>query len=548
MSEQPILNDWRVPVSGGGELHIEARLGEVITVVGSNGSGKSALASWMAAQAAGGAELRRVLAQRKLWFEHAGPAISPADRQSYVSALASWDREASSRYIDRADGQRTSISLFDLLGKINHQSRRATELFYNGVTREVVEATIGERLLPALNLVLERAGLHVELGLTEQETFTANHRKLGVTYPISQMSDGERGALLLAADVLTAPGGAIVMIDEPERHLHRSISAGLVEAILEAREDCAFVVLTHDLDLAAKLGPRPGRTFSVLGVDWTESSVAQWRIHEVETGGDLSEAARQAILGGREQVLFIEGDKASIDLDLYSRLFPGWSLMPAGGCDLVIRSVTGLLGSTKHHWVKAAGVVDGDGRSEDERRSLESRGIHALPVSEVENLYYLADVLAAVAAKQAATLGKDQAELVEAARSTALGEIGRVGTLERLAKKLAKDALARKLVAHMPGEVGNEDVTITITSPLPSITRKLQAFHLAADYDGFVREIPLRDTAVPIQIAKQLGFRDAKDYQRAALVCITETAGLAAQLRKMIGVPEIASAAEGTAA
>ena len=45
----------------------------------------------------------------------------------------------------------------------------------------------------------------------------------GASYSIAQQSDGERSALLLAVEVLTADKGALILIDEPERHLHRSI-------------------------------------------------------------------------------------------------------------------------------------------------------------------------------------------------------------------------------------------------------------------------------------------------------------------------------------
>ncbi|WP_442947933.1 AAA family ATPase [Nostoc sp.] len=44
----------------------------------------------------------------------------------------------------------------------------------------------------------------------------------GTPYSIAELSDGERNALLIAANVLTVKNGTLVLIDEPERHLHRS--------------------------------------------------------------------------------------------------------------------------------------------------------------------------------------------------------------------------------------------------------------------------------------------------------------------------------------
>lgn len=530
------LARWEIPVISGECLSVEARSGEVLTILGANGSGKSALAAWMSTHAPS-ASLKRVLAQRKLWFQHAGPAISSADRDSYVSSMTSWDRTENSRYIDHADAQRSSIALFDLLGRINHESRRVAALYDSGESRESVDAAVGDRLLDTLNTVLRRAGLHVEVDVTEADNFVAQHRILGTTYPIYLMSDGERSALLLATDVLTAQPSTIIVIDEPERHLHRSISAGLIEAIIAARPDCAFVVLTHDLDLASSLSTKKGETFSVLGVKWEGESAVQWDIHKIPEAGGLSETARRAILGGRRQVLFIEGDSASLDLALYRVLFPDWFLVPSGGCDMVIRSVTGLRESQDHHWVNAVGLVDGDGRTADERESLVTRGVHVLPVSEIENLYFESQVLREVATKQAMTLGRDRDELLADAEQKALNTLGSPGTLERLAAKLAKDALARKLVAHMPETVGRADIKINIPSPYTEILYEVQEHLNNRRYDDLVRLLPIRNTSLRNEIAGALGFRSVSDYQRAALVSISSNSVLRAALDVAVGNP-----------
>lgn len=530
------LARWEVPVVSSKSLIVEARAGEVLTILGANGSGKSALAAWMSTNAPS-SPLKRVLAQRKLWFQHSGPAISSADRESYASNMSRWDRAEKSRYVDHGDAQRTSIALFDLLGRINHESRRVAALYDSGATREDVDAAVGDRLLDTLNTVLKRAGLHIELGVTESDNFVARHRSLDAKYPIYLMSDGEKSALWLAVDVLTALPGTTIIVDEPERHLHRSISAGLIEAIIAARPDCAFAVLTHDLDLAASLSSQQGATFSVLGVKWEGEQATEWDIHEIPDADGLSETARRGILGGRRDILFIEGDSASLDLSLYRVLFPDWFLVPSGGCDLVIRSVTGLRESHDHHWVNAVGLVDGDGRTAEECASLMERGVHVLPVSEIENLYFQAEVLRDVATKQAMTLGRDGNELLADAEQRALNALGSPGTLERLAAKLAKDALARKLVAHMPETDGSSDITIQIPSPYPEILSELKAHLEGRRYDDLVRLLPIRNTSLRHEIAGELGFRSASDYQRAALVCITSSSVLRTALGVTIGNP-----------
>src|SRR5581483_6889750 len=57
-------------------------------------------------------------------------------------------------------------------------------------------------------------------------------------YAGKMMSDGERVAFYLLGQVLSAPPNAIIVIDEPEIHLHRAIQATLWDQIEISRPDC----------------------------------------------------------------------------------------------------------------------------------------------------------------------------------------------------------------------------------------------------------------------------------------------------------------------
>jgi hypothetical protein len=47
----------------------------------------------------------------------------------------------------------------------------------------------------------------IELRLTDAQTLNAVNSSSGTEYPIFQISDGEKSALLLAGEVLTTPRG-----------------------------------------------------------------------------------------------------------------------------------------------------------------------------------------------------------------------------------------------------------------------------------------------------------------------------------------------------
>lgn len=535
---------WNIPGIGADTfLTISGFAGQTTAIVGANGSGKSALGYWLQ-QHAPSANVTRLIAHRRLWFEHAGPDITPAQRMDTGQSMTDLSHRPDSRWLDRSHAHRASIVLFDLLARVNERNARLAALHDRGATHGEIELQVEPSLLGRVNRILSGAGLDVELLLTEESTFDAISTERGVQYPISQLSDGEKSALLLASEVIAGPEGSVQIVDEPERHLHRSISAGLIQAIVAERPDCHFVILTHDLELAASL-PRDSTHLAVLSAcTWSVDQPTGWDLHIVDEDASLPESARRAILGGRKKILFLEGAPHSLDLRLYELLFPGWTLMATGGCEQVIRAVGGLLASGPHHWLDPRGIVDGDGRSEDEKTALRNRGILALPVNEVESLYYAEQVTKALAGQQAEVLEKDTSELYEAARRGALRAIATPTTPERLAASVAVAILRRTLIKGLPDQEalasGIDPIEISHPSPYPEQLATLNALLEAGDLSGVARLFPIRDTAMRSAVASALGFRRHGDYEAAARTRIKGDASVADALRAIIGtLPEL---------
>jgi hypothetical protein len=110
---------WSIPgVVTDATLTLEARPSRVTVVVGPNGSEKSALGHWLERQAQP-ANVKRLIAPRRLWFQHAGPEITSAQLEQYEPNFRNWSMEADSRWLDHAHQQRASIILFDLLEAIS---------------------------------------------------------------------------------------------------------------------------------------------------------------------------------------------------------------------------------------------------------------------------------------------------------------------------------------------------------------------------------------------------------------------------------------------
>lgn len=238
------------------------------------------------------------------------------------------------------------------------------------------------------------------------------------------MSDGERVVLYLIGECLCAPKDGLVLIDEPEVHIHRSIQARLWNAIEAARLDCTFVYITHDLEFAAtRVNATKICLRSYDGTDW------DW--YKVPADDTIPESVLLEIIGSRKPILFVEGDKTSLDQFIYAKVYPQFSIVPCGGCETVIHA-TASFESMKHiHTLACRGLVDRDARNSDTVSYLEARGVFVLSVSETENLFLMEPILQKVSQELKHT---DTANRIEAAKDVVFKRVQE--NRERLASAL----------------------------------------------------------------------------------------------------------------
>lgn len=257
--------------------------------------------------------------------------------------------------------------------------------------QENAEATLLERIqavwehiIPSRRLILSGDDVKVtEVGSNEQ-------------YGAWALSDGERAVFYLVGQALCADPNSVLIIDEPELHLHRAIMSKLWDAIEAERPDCGYVFITHDLEFAAT---RVGRKYVVR--EYSNRNGDVWNIEKVPLETGFDEETVTLILGSRRPILFVEGSKGSLDVTIYRNFYRDYTVIPVGACSDVIHSVETMRRNDTLTRVKCAGIVDGDGRSQQEKESLGSRGIYVLPVIEIENIFLVDDVLRAIGASEA---------------------------------------------------------------------------------------------------------------------------------------------------
>lgn len=268
----------------------------------------------------------------------------------------------------------------------------------------------------------------------------------GGTYAARDMSDGERVALYLMGQALCAPQAAVVIIDEPEIHLHRAVQALLWDEIEASRPDCAFVYITHDLDFAATRTAAP--KIWLRGYDGNF-----WKWQEVVSSPALPDALLFQVLGNRRPLLFVEGDETSYDSAVYRALFPRELVLPRQSCEKVVEATKSMNGLSGLHNLRVRGLVDRDRRGDEEVTALRSAGVLVADVAEVENLLCLPEVLEAVARQ----LSCPDVPVARAkAEERVLGELAKAIDQQALSRALAE--IQFRLNGFGP-RVGKSDAT-----------------------------------------------------------------------------------------
>jgi energy-coupling factor transporter ATP-binding protein EcfA2 len=217
-------------------------------------------------------------------------------------------------------------------------------------------------------------------------------------YVGSALSDGERSIFYLLGKCLIQPEKTLIIIDEPELHLHNSLMYILWNKLESIKNTCVFIYFTHNLDFAAsrkdfiKLWIRhPKITLGYVPKDTKLNIFNIEKINENIIPPDLY----YEILGSKGNILFIEGAKHKPEYSFYQYIFPDYYVISCGNCKKVIDYTNSLnkLNSSRlgHH--SAVGIIDQDRRTNEDIDKLSKKSIFTLPVAEFENLLFMPSIL-----------------------------------------------------------------------------------------------------------------------------------------------------------
>ena len=211
------------------------------------------------------------------------------------------------------------------------------------------------------------------------------------TYSLKQMSDGERTVLYMAARILTAEQ-PVILVDEPELHMHCRLSVRFWDEVERLRPDCRFVYITHDLSFA--LSRRNATHLITRSIDDTLAVVVDQIPPSVVT--EVLGAATLPFYAKR--IFFFEGESGK---GFASEFFSAWFdddetfAIPSGNSEGVRAAVSGLK-TVRVVAAEVIGLIDRDFYS-DEVLNAVPDGVSVLPLHEIESVLCDQRVVAAVA-------------------------------------------------------------------------------------------------------------------------------------------------------
>lgn len=373
-----------------GPMDFKVDPGSSLLFVGANGGGKTRLAVRIESEF--GLSAHRISAHRALTLNPSVPKISERAalfglRTGYTGENAEIGHREGNRWHSKAavsildDYNQLVQSLFAEQANTSlttHQHARAGLMQAASPTKFEKLIEIWDRILPHRKLAITGDDIKAFVAGTETK------------YTAADMSDGERSIFYLIGQVLAAAQDSLIIFDEPELHIHRSIMSRLWDELEAARPDCAMVFISHDLEFVAS---REGQKYVLSDYSPTNG----WTIEAVPEDTGFTEETTALILGSRKPVLFVEGQGGSLDQAICRACYPDWTVIPRGSCEEVIHAVVTLRANATLTRVTCAGIVDADAYDAKEIELLQTKGIAVLPVSEIENIFLLPNVVESIA-------------------------------------------------------------------------------------------------------------------------------------------------------
>lgn len=348
-------------------------------------------------------------------------------------------------------------------------------------------------------------------------------------FPFNNMSDGERVAFFYIATVIVAPPQSFIVVDEPENHLNPAIYNKIWNRLMEVRNDCQFIFISHTMEFI-----NARSDFELVKI----KSFTYPNKFDFEFLGctleDLSSDFIVEVVGSRKPILFCEGSKTDYDYKVYENLFGDkYTVIPTGNCASVVNSVDACNAHAIIYSIQSAvGIIDSDLRSAAEINCLKAKKVYALKCNEIEML--LLDEM--IFKKVLAHIYKAETDF-EAYKTAFFAKL--TERKQHIIKRLVKTQIDEKLKSSVIDDKTNktqEELKENLSSIFGGLDvdilwttcdTKITDIIARQDYDSALQYCCLEHTEVIVGVGKPF----VTDYASIALGVLKDDVTLAAAIK-----------------
>lgn len=337
-----------------------------IIIVGPNGAGKSALAQYL----------------KQSVFHNF--KVIPATKFLYLHHYTSVETFKATRS-DVSHGQLNAEVKSDAVKKDRSQIINAFTLAISAlcndhadycVSLESNNDTISTSAFNELKNIWMTIYPDIQIEVSASER-TLRCIKDGHEFGIDGLSDGERASIFFLANALMAESNSIIVVDEPETHLSDNNAVRLWRNICEAREDCKYIFISHNLNFITNVGKAD--------IVWCKEYGApmSWKLENIEAGRLPLDLIVQ-ITSSQKPILYCEG---RLDREVFENLFGDeFTIIEVGGQNNVINYSKLHQNHSSLSSQKCCGIIDRDNLSSEEIGRLKENNIYVLKQNEIEML------------------------------------------------------------------------------------------------------------------------------------------------------------------
>ncbi|AZI32784.1 DUF4435 domain-containing protein [Kaistella carnis] len=491
---------------------------EQLVIVGANGAGKTRFGSDIEKRYLG--QTHRISAQKSLSFP---TEVSPKSKvraeneflYGYYQENQNQQQQVNNKNYYRWQNNFNTFLLNDyekLLVLLHTEEYEESLDFKEGRIEKPI--TKLDRVQSIWESVLPHRKLHKSAGVIQAYPSGQEASK----YNASEMSDGERVIFYLAGEVICTPSNSIIIIDEPEMHIHSSLIKPFFDLIEAERLDCSFIYLTHNIDFAF--------TRQNAKKVWAKSYENNvWDYEILDENLPIPEQLYLDVLGSRKPIIFIEGDSSSIDYELYEQVYNDKTLKPVGSCDKVVQVVKAFRDQQGFHHIESFGIIDRDRRQQIDVSALNRNGVWVLDVAEAENLLLIEPIVKEVAGH----MGRDVNDVFNQVRQNIIDFFA--SKIDNQILLHYKEMLRREYLAL------SNFTSIDIASALVEIDSTFGGIDKQAiytqidtefrdilarqDYDAILRVFNLKNALIPnSKVCELTGIRNKLDYKNITVTLL----------------------------